>query len=281
MLDNLSTGSIDNIAHLKGRAGFEYFIDTVDNEPLLAELIDRSDVVFHLAAAVGVKLIVEQPVLHHRNQRARHRSGAEARQQEEEARGDRLDLGGLRQERGRAVPRGFGSGPGPDAEAPLGVRVQQGDRRVPGAGLLEGAQAAGDHRPLLQHRRPPADGAVRDGDSEFRPPGARRRTDHGVRRRHAVARVHARRRRRRRAAEAGGGTEGDRPGHQHRQHAGGHHSRARRARARSDRLQLGDQADPVRRGLRVRVRGHAAPGARPDEGRGLIGYKPRQHSTTS
>jgi len=62
VLDNLSTGSIDNIAHLKGRAGFEYFIDTFDNEPLLAELIDRSDVVFHLAAAVGVKLIVEQPV---------------------------------------------------------------------------------------------------------------------------------------------------------------------------------------------------------------------------
>ena len=62
ILDNLSTGSIENIAHLKGRAGFEYFIDTVDNEPLLAELIDRSDVVFHLAAAVGVKLIVEQPV---------------------------------------------------------------------------------------------------------------------------------------------------------------------------------------------------------------------------
>jgi len=62
ILDNLSTGSIDNIAHLKGRRGFEYFVDTVTNEPLLAELIDRSDVVFHFAAAVGVKLIVEQPV---------------------------------------------------------------------------------------------------------------------------------------------------------------------------------------------------------------------------
>jgi UDP-glucose 4-epimerase len=62
VLDNLSTGSIDNIAHLKGRRGFEYFIDTVNNEPLLAELIDRGDVVFHFAAAVGVKLIVEQPV---------------------------------------------------------------------------------------------------------------------------------------------------------------------------------------------------------------------------
>ena len=62
ILDNLSTGSIDNISHLKGRSGFEYFIDSVNNEPLLAELIDRSDVVFHFAAAVGVKLIVEQPV---------------------------------------------------------------------------------------------------------------------------------------------------------------------------------------------------------------------------
>jgi UDP-glucose 4-epimerase len=62
VLDNLSTGSIENIAHLKGREGFEYFVESVSLEPLLAELIDRSDVVFHLAAAVGVKLIVEQPV---------------------------------------------------------------------------------------------------------------------------------------------------------------------------------------------------------------------------
>jgi UDP-glucose 4-epimerase len=62
VLDNLSTGSIDNIAHLKGRSGFSYTIESVTNEPLLAELIDSCDVVFHLAAAVGVKLIVEQPV---------------------------------------------------------------------------------------------------------------------------------------------------------------------------------------------------------------------------
>jgi UDP-glucose 4-epimerase len=62
VLDNLSTGSIDNIAHLKGRTGFDYTVDSVANEPLTAELIDRSDVVFHLAAAVGVRLIVDQPV---------------------------------------------------------------------------------------------------------------------------------------------------------------------------------------------------------------------------
>ena len=62
ILDNLSTGSIDNIAHLKGRSGFSYHIESVNNEPLLAELIDHADVIFHFAAAVGVRLIVEQPV---------------------------------------------------------------------------------------------------------------------------------------------------------------------------------------------------------------------------
>jgi UDP-glucose 4-epimerase len=62
VLDNLSTGSIDNIQHLKGHPKFRYTIDSVTNEPLLAELIDASDVVVHLAAAVGVKLIVEAPV---------------------------------------------------------------------------------------------------------------------------------------------------------------------------------------------------------------------------
>jgi UDP-glucose 4-epimerase len=62
VIDDLSTGSIENISHLKTVPGFSYTIDSINNESLLAELIDRSDVVFHLAAAVGVKLIVEQPV---------------------------------------------------------------------------------------------------------------------------------------------------------------------------------------------------------------------------
>jgi UDP-glucose 4-epimerase len=62
VVDDLSTGSVDNIAHLKNRPGFDYIIDTVMNDRLMAELIDRADVVFHLAAAVGVKLIVEAPV---------------------------------------------------------------------------------------------------------------------------------------------------------------------------------------------------------------------------
>jgi UDP-glucose 4-epimerase len=62
VIDDLSTGSIDNIAHLKSSPRFQYRIDTVENESLVAELIDNADVVVHLAAAVGVKLIVERPV---------------------------------------------------------------------------------------------------------------------------------------------------------------------------------------------------------------------------
>jgi UDP-glucose 4-epimerase len=62
VLDDLSTGSIDNLRHLKGRPGFEYTIDSAANAPVVAGLVDSADVVFHLAAAVGVQLIVESPV---------------------------------------------------------------------------------------------------------------------------------------------------------------------------------------------------------------------------
>lgn len=62
IIDDLSTGSIENIEHLKGNVAFHYNIDTIYNEPVLAELIDHCDIVYHLAAAVGVRLIVESPV---------------------------------------------------------------------------------------------------------------------------------------------------------------------------------------------------------------------------
>jgi UDP-glucose 4-epimerase len=62
IIDDLSTGSIHNIKHLKEKKGYKYVIDTIMNKPLLSELVDASDVVVHLAAAVGVKLIVESPV---------------------------------------------------------------------------------------------------------------------------------------------------------------------------------------------------------------------------
>jgi UDP-glucose 4-epimerase len=62
ILDNLSTGSMENIVHLKENPRFKYYIDSVMNEQLTAELVDLCDIIYHFAAAVGVKLIVESPV---------------------------------------------------------------------------------------------------------------------------------------------------------------------------------------------------------------------------
>ncbi|HEU5411615.1 MAG TPA: GDP-mannose 4,6-dehydratase [Candidatus Acidoferrales bacterium] len=62
ILDDLSTGSVENVRHLKGSARFHYVFDSLQNRHLLAEMVDESDAVFHLAAAVGVRLIVESPV---------------------------------------------------------------------------------------------------------------------------------------------------------------------------------------------------------------------------
>lgn len=62
LLDNLSTGSVENIRHLKSSPHLEYHLDNIENRQLLAELVDDADVIVHLAAAVGVKLIVESPV---------------------------------------------------------------------------------------------------------------------------------------------------------------------------------------------------------------------------
>lgn len=62
LIDDLSTGTVENILHLKDNPNFHYTIDTIMNVPATAELVDRCDIVFHLAAAVGVRLIVESPV---------------------------------------------------------------------------------------------------------------------------------------------------------------------------------------------------------------------------
>jgi UDP-glucose 4-epimerase len=62
VLDDLSTGSIQNIAHMRSHPRFHYYIDSIYNRQLSAELVDLCDIIYHLAAAVGVRLIVESPV---------------------------------------------------------------------------------------------------------------------------------------------------------------------------------------------------------------------------
>ena len=62
LLDNLSTGRFDNIRHLVGRRGFSYVIADLTDDRVLEEAVEQADLVYHLAAAVGVQLIVEDPV---------------------------------------------------------------------------------------------------------------------------------------------------------------------------------------------------------------------------
>src|SRR5262247_945163 len=62
IIDDLSTGSMENIRRIKGLSKFHYYLDSVTNHHLMAELVDLCDAVYHLAAAVGVRLIVESPV---------------------------------------------------------------------------------------------------------------------------------------------------------------------------------------------------------------------------
>src|SRR6476469_739226 len=173
VLDNLSTGSIDNIVHLKGRAGFEYQIDSVMNESLIAEMIDGADVVFHLAAAVGVKLIVEQPV--HTIETNVH--GTEVVLKHANKKKKLVFIASTSEVYGKSTDVPFREAAdlvlGPTSTS-VGVCVQQAHRRVSGAGVLEGKEAAGRHRASIQHSGPASDRAVRDGAPDLCQAGARR-----------------------------------------------------------------------------------------------------------
>jgi len=62
VIDNLSTGNMENIEHLKSNPKFSFHIDTIMNEVLMKRLIKDCDVVYHMAAAVGVKYIIDNPL---------------------------------------------------------------------------------------------------------------------------------------------------------------------------------------------------------------------------
>ncbi len=185
VIDNLSTGSIENIEHLKAQPRFHYVIDTIMNEPVLAELVDRVDVVFHLAAAVGVRLIVESPV----NTIETNVHGTELVLKLANKKRKKVLITSTSEVYGKAtttpVPRGRRPRAGADLEGPLELRLQQGHRRVPGARLPQGEAAAGRGGAALQHGRPAPDRPLRDGDPELREAGAARPPAHGLRRRHA------------------------------------------------------------------------------------------------
>ena len=167
VIDDLSTGAMDNIAHLKSDPGFDYVIDTILNAPLLAELVDRADVVFHLAAAVGVRLIVDSPVRTISTNIGGNRGGPGPGGQKRQEGDPGLHLRGLRQGQQGALLRRRRPGHGPHHQGPLVLRRLQGRGRVSGLGLLQGEGTARGGGPAVQHRGPQADRPLRHGPAHL------------------------------------------------------------------------------------------------------------------
>ena len=185
VLDDLSTGSIDNIRHLQKHPRFHYTIDSVRHEAVVAELVDQCDVVFHLAAAVGVKLIVESPV----RTIETNVHGTEVVLAQADKKKKKVLIASTSEVYGLSDQVPFRE----DGNLVLGATTKGRWSYACSKAIDEflalaywrEKQAADDRRPAVQHGRPAADGPVRDGDPDVRPAGAGGRADHRVRRRHA------------------------------------------------------------------------------------------------
>ncbi len=178
ILDDLSTGSIDNISHLRSDPRFHYVIESVHHAPTVAELVDQCDVVFHLAAAVGVRLIVESPV----RTIETNVHGTEVVLSQANKKKKKVLIASTSEVYGLSTQIPFSEEGnlvlGPDIEGALELCLFQGDRRVPGAGVLAGAQATNGDRALVQHGRSAADRPVWHGRSHVHQAGTDGSTDH-------------------------------------------------------------------------------------------------------
>ena len=188
VLDDVSTGSLDNIAHLRDRPDYHLVVDSVLSPAVVSEVVHKCDVVFHLAAAVGVRLIVEQPV----HTMVTNVQGTET-------------VLGYCSKFGKRVLVASSSEVYGDhrEERPLAET----DRRIYGPTtekrwLYADSKAMDEHLALsyhlergldtvivaaLQHRRPAAERPLRDGDPALRRARARGRAARGARRRHPDA----------------------------------------------------------------------------------------------
>ena len=166
VLDDLSTGAMDNIRHLKDHPGFSYTVDSAAEPGLVAELVDDADVVFHLAAAVGVELIVESPVRTiETNVHCTEVVLAAANKKRKPV--FLASTSGSTEEWRPPIPRGWGPSPRSDDKGPLVIRLFEGHRRISRARVLQGTRVArGDRtsaRPTLNRGTfgaPAVNGAV-------------------------------------------------------------------------------------------------------------------------
>lgn len=141
IIDNLSTGSLDNIESFKDNANFHYTIGSILNRELLDKLMDGVDQVYHLAAAVGVKYIIENPLLSLKTNIVGTDNVFGTGKQAQGQGADHLHLGDLWQKRPSALQGRRRPPAGLHPHQPLGLFLQQGHRRVHGPGLFPGKNA--------------------------------------------------------------------------------------------------------------------------------------------
>ncbi len=200
VIDDESTGTRANLAAVIDHPRLHYVQGSVADRELVRGMLDGVDEVYHLAAAVGVRLIAESPI---------HTIETNVYPMEL-----LLDELGRLQAAGRTVrlflastSEVYGKNPkpvwcedddmvfGPTDAAAVVLRHVEGDRRVPGPGLLARAAVADGRGPVLQRRRSAADGRLRHGAAATGRRGAERRAAGGPRRRPARAMFRPRRRR--------------------------------------------------------------------------------------
>jgi nucleoside-diphosphate-sugar epimerase len=250
ILDDLSTGCIDNIEHLKPNSRFHYLIESVHNEPLLAELVDRCDVVYHLAAAVGVKLIVESPV----NTIKTNVHGTEVVLTHANKKKKKVLITSTSEVYGKSTAVPFRE----DQDLVLGPTTKGRWSYACSKAIDEFLAIAywhEKHLPVVIVRLfntvgPPADRSLWHGDSQFCSTGHQRSSHYGLWGWPSVSRI----RLCGRCGESVGGPDtqsrGCRRGFQCRQHKGNYNQRTGRIDKEDDWQQVGDHPHPLRPRLR-------------------------------
>jgi UDP-glucose 4-epimerase len=173
ILDNLSTGRLENLQAFRSHPKLQFVKGDIRDVSLVQLLAAECDVIFHLAAAVGVQLIADDPV----RTIETNIGGTETVLAIANKFGRRVLIASTSEVYGKSEAIPFRE----EDDIVLGsttvavvLCVQQGDRRVPGPGLLPAVRPGRGHRPVLQYDRPSADRTLRDGRAAIRPVGAER-----------------------------------------------------------------------------------------------------------
>ena len=181
LLDNLSTGWLENVEHLRQRDGVEFVLGSILNADLLDDLMSRADVGFHLAPTVGVQLIVDKPL----ESLATNIRGSEIVFEKAHKHGTKVLVTSTSEIDGKNTSDKLGQEDDRILGSPLTSRWSYSEAKpieeILAYTYLAAEGPADRHRAALAHRRSPSDRPGRHGHPPLRRPGDQGRADHGLR----------------------------------------------------------------------------------------------------